>query len=142
MVSVPFSASSQLWDAFDLEGVLKVGSAVLRIEYEGEWTRYDNEGKQAGTTEWKATTLDIPYGQIVSIEMEKRLLGSHRVLLRARSLHALREFPLAKGVHCVIPIPRRHFEDAKALVAEVEAGIADAEIRRLEQGSDGTALEP
>ncbi|MFI5309746.1 MAG: hypothetical protein ACHQQ3_00820 [Gemmatimonadales bacterium] len=134
MTSVPFSASSHLWDAFDLDGVLRVGPDALVIEYEGEWTKVDDNGKAAEPVTWDATTLKIPFADIVTIRLARRPFGSPRVLLQVRSLQAVTGFPLAKGVQCDIPVARKHHREATALVAEVEDRAADAELRRLEQG--------
>ena len=134
MTSVPFSASSHLWDAFDLDGVLRVGAEALVIEFQGEWTKVDDNGKAGETVTWDATRLDIPFAEIASIRLDRRLLRAPRVLLQARSLQVVTSFPLAKGVQCVIPVSRGHVREAAALVAEVGDRAADAELKRVERG--------
>lgn len=136
MTSIPFYASSHLWDTFDLNGVLHLAPPVLVVEYEGNWIRYDDDGKESGTTEWKATRLEVPFSEIVAIQLQRRWFRSPRMLIRVRTIPALGEFPLAKGVECEIPIARKYRDDAQALVADVEAAVADLEIKRLEAGEN------
>lgn len=132
MTSIPFYASSHLWDTFDLNGVLHLAPPALVLEYEGSWIRYDDDGKETGTTEWKATRLEVPFSEIVSIRLQRPWFRAARMLIRVRTIPALGEFPLAKGVECEIPIARKYRTDAQSMVAEVESAIADEEIRRLE----------
>lgn len=134
MISLPFSESSNIWDEFELDGIVKVGATCLEIEYEGSWTRFDDDANAAGLTEWKATRLAIPYREIVAITLERTWVRTSFISLRTSSVAVFDGFPLAKGVLAEIPVSRRHRAEASDLVAEVSLLIAEASVRALEDG--------
>jgi hypothetical protein len=135
MISIPFSASSNMWDEFELDGVVTVGEIALEIEYEGSWTRYDDDANVAGQTEWKATKLSVAYRDIVSIALERTWVRTSFISLRTSTVAAFDGFPLAKGVLAEIPVARRHRADASDLVAEVSLLIAEASSRVADSAS-------
>lgn len=141
MVSFPFSASSNIWDEFELDGALKVGSTGLEIEYEGSWTRHENDANVAGMTEWKATRLELPYRDIVSITLERTWVRTSFISLQTSSVAAFGGFPLAKGVIAEIPVARRHRAEAFDLVAEVSLLIAEASTRGPERVAEVVVSE-
>lgn len=132
MHSLPFSATSSIWDEFELDGVLKAGEAGLEIEYEGSWTRYDDDANVSGMTEWKATKLLLAYRDIVSITLDRTWLRTSFVSLRTSSVAAFEGFPLARGVAAEIPVARRYRADASDLVSEVALRVADASLHAEE----------
>ena len=135
MISFPFSASSNIWDEFELDGIVKVGTTGLVIEYEGSWTRDDDDANAAGMTNWKATRLELPYRDIVAITLERTWVRTSFIALRTSSVAAFEGFPLAKGVLAEIPVARRHRAEAEDLVAEISLLIADASTRVTERES-------
>jgi hypothetical protein len=132
MITLPFSETSNIWDEFELDGVLKVAPTAFEIEYEGSWTRFDDDAHATGLTEWKATSLAIPYQDIVSISLERTWVRTSFITLRTSSSAAFAGFPLAKGVLAEIPVSRRHRAEASDLVAEVSLRIAEASGRTVE----------
>ena len=142
MITLPFSASSNVWDELELDGIVKVGSTGLEIEYEGSWTRYDDDANVAGMTEWKATRVAIPYRDIVAITLERTWVRTSFIALRTSSVAAFDGFPLAKGVLAEIPVGRRNRADASDLVAEVSLLIADASQRAVEDPAETVKAIP
>jgi hypothetical protein len=138
MASVPFAASSHLWDRFDVAGVLFLTATGLMVEYQGEWVRYDDAGEPFEKTEWDATSFEIPFEAIVSIEFRRRLLRRPLVVLQVHSLGDMQDFPLAEGVEADVPIHRSHARAAALLVVEAQAAMAEAALRLADAGEPGT----
>ncbi|MBC7894200.1 MAG: hypothetical protein H7066_02250, partial [Cytophagaceae bacterium] len=115
MISLPFSETSNVWDEFELDGIIKVGATCLEIEYEGSWTRFDDDAHATGLTEWKARRLAIPYREIVAITLERTWVRTSFISLRTSSIATFDGFPLAKGVIAEIPVSRCHRAEASDL---------------------------
>lgn len=135
ILSVPFSASSKLWDQFELDGALQADADALALEFEGKWEEYDDLGRLKGTTEWPPTRIAIPYAQLSAIRLRFRWLRGPLIEFETHAVAAMQGFPLAKGVQAEVPIARRHRDEAQLLVSEISAAISEAMIRRLEAGS-------
>jgi hypothetical protein len=127
MHSLPFSATSSLWEELEVDGVVRADAHALVIEYEGSWTRRrDDDARGTGLTEWKAARLELAYCDIVSIAFDRTWVRTSFIALRVSSVAAFDGFPLAKGAVAEIPVARRHRAEASDLVSAVELRVADA----------------
>jgi hypothetical protein len=126
MHSLPFSATSSLWDEFEVDGVIRADATALVIEYEGSWTRSEDGTRASGLTEWQSTRLELAYRDIVSITLDRTWVRTSFIAVRAASAGAFNGFPLAKGTVAEIPVARRYRAEASDLVSDVAVRVAEA----------------
>jgi hypothetical protein len=107
-------------------------AGLLRAEAQGLTIEYQAVENILGLGRSRARSLFVPYRDLVTLRLLPHRLRSAELLIQTRNLQALRKLPGSLQGRYICRIRRHDLPQAELLVSQLELGLSQERIDRLE----------